>query len=297
MSGEAASSGPRTLAGSVGRLLVFGLLFIGFTIAAQGLLAGPIAWLLARTGLHVRMDELMLLAASLAATAVMVRSVDVRPWQDVGLGAGTARLPMVALATALGGGAIGIASVLLLLAGWLEIGPSAPGSSLGAAVAITAFLLPAALYEEVLCRGYLLTALRDSLGSWRAVGITSVLFGLLHLQNVGATVQSVAIVTLAGVFLGAVRMVFDSLYAAWAAHMAWNWVMAVPLHAAVSGQRFASPDYRTVDSGPDWITGGTWGPEGGLAAALGMMAALAYLHTRHRRGTARRGREESGPNG
>jgi hypothetical protein len=59
--------------------------------------------------------------------------------------------------------------------------------------------------------------------------------------------------------------------------------MAVPLHAAVSGARFESPDYRAVTLGPAWISGGAWGPEGGLAAALGMIAAITYLYTRRRR--------------
>ncbi|MBV9879811.1 MAG: hypothetical protein JO180_04905, partial [Gemmatirosa sp.] len=38
-----------------------------------------------------------------------------------------------------------------------------------------------------------------------------------------------------------------------------------------------TPGYRTVDAGPDWLTGGPWGPEGGLAAGAGMLAALALL--------------------
>jgi membrane protease YdiL (CAAX protease family) len=143
--------------------------------------------------------------------------------------------------------------------------------------------VPAALYEEVLCRGYLLTAIRTKLGTWGAVLSTSALFGLLHAQNVGATVQSVLIVTLAGIFLAAVRVAFDSLYAAWSAHLAWNWVMAVPLHAPVSGLQLEHPGYRTVSAGPAWLTGGSWGPEGGLLAALGMMAGLAYLYARRRR--------------
>lgn len=117
-----------------------------------------------------------------------------------------------------------------------------------------------------------------------AVIATSVLFGLLHIPNAGSTVESVGIVILAGVFLAAVRVAFDSLYAAWAAHTAWNWVMAVPLHAAVSGLKFETPDYRTISTGPEWITGGAWGPEGGVAAALAMIATLAFLHSRRRRG-------------
>lgn len=233
------------------------------------------------------MAELVSLAGALAATALMVRLVDVRPWRDVGLGREAARLPAWGWGTAVGAAAIGLACGGLLLAGWLRIEPSPPGSSLGAALTITAFVLPAALYEEVVCRGYLFTALRDGAGAWWAVAVTSALFGIVHWFNAGSTVQSVLVVTLAGVFLAAVRLVYDSLYAAWAAHAAWNWVLAVPLHAAVSGFSFDAPDYRTVDTGPDWLTGGSWGPEGGLAAALGMVAAIAYLNARHRRAPLR----------
>lgn len=285
---------PRPLPGALGRVVLFILLCVGMTVLAGALLTAPVAWLLARTGTHVRLAELAGLVGVLAATALMLRAVDVRPWQDVGLGGAAARPSVVARGTALGAAVIGGACVALLLAGWLRIAPSAPGSSLRAALAITAFLLPAALYEEVMCRGYLLTAIRDAVGYRWAVGTTSLVFGLLHLANVGATVESVLVVTMAGVFLAAVRVVFDSLYAAWGAHLAWNWVMAVPLHAPVSGMKFDAPDYRALESGPDWITGGVWGPEGGVAAVLGMAAGLAYLHSRHRREhITRLGREES----
>jgi uncharacterized protein len=60
-------------------------------------------------------------------------------------------------------------------------------------------------------------------------------------------------------------------------------VMAVPLHAAVSGVRFESPEYQAVTSGPAWVSGGAWGPEGGLVGGLGMMGGLAYLYARRRR--------------
>lgn len=272
---------------------MFVLLLFAVTVAAEGLLVTPIIRVVAALGIRVHADELVLLAASLVATAVMIRSIDVRPWRDVGLGREAARPAPVARATLVGACAIGGACVALLVVGWLRLVPSTTGSIAGAAFSVTAFLLPAALYEEVLCRGYLLTALRDAVGSRWAVGLMSVVFGLLHAHNAGATVESVLVVTLAGVFLAAVRVAYDSLYAAWGAHAAWNWVMAVPLHAPVSGLRFEAPEYRAVSAGPEWITGGTWGPEGGLAAALGMLAALGYLYARQRRASARPVREES----
>jgi hypothetical protein len=109
---------------------------------------------------------------------------------------------------------------------------------------------------------------------------------LLHLQNAGANFQSVALVTLAGVFLAMVRIATDSLYAAWMAHFAWNWVMAAIFHARVSGFAFDAPGYRYVDAGPDWATGGIWGPEGGIFAGLGMLAGTGLLLLRLRRRSA-----------
>ena len=71
----------------------------------------------------------------------------------------------------------------------------------------SAFLLPAAFAEELLARGYVFSVLRDA-SDWRwSLGATSIGFGLLHLQNNGATPVSLAMVMLAGVFLGLVRMV------------------------------------------------------------------------------------------
>ena len=74
-----------------------------------------------------------------------------------------------------------------------------------------------------------------------------------------------------------------SLYAAWAAHLAWNAVLVVFLHATVSGIVMASPDYQLVENGPDWATGGAWGPEGGVVAAAGLALATWYVIWRQAR--------------
>jgi len=88
---------------------------------------------------------------------------------------------------------------------------------------------------------------------------------------------------LAGFFLGSVLLATKSLYAAIMVHFAWNWVMAAALHTPVSGIPIIAPDYRVVDAGPDWLTGGAWGPEGGLAAAASMFVVVVYLYARHLR--------------
>jgi uncharacterized protein len=219
----------------------------------------------------------------LAGTAVTLRVVDRRPWSDVWLDRGAARPSLLTFGFAIGGLAIGLPILLLLLVHWLRNGVSAPGSWVAAAARLTLFLAPAALLEELLTRGYILSVMREAWGWGWGVAVTSVAFGMLHLANNGATAGSVLLVTLAGFFLAAVLYVTRSLYAAWTAHLAWNWTMAVIFHAAVSGYPMEAPGYRYVDAGPDWATGGPWGPEGGLPAGLGMCAGIAYLLIRRRR--------------
>jgi membrane protease YdiL (CAAX protease family) len=274
---------------TVARVFVFVLLYAVFFLLCAALLAYPASQLLATVSMQSRTNDLLAFVAVLITTAFMIRAVDKRPWGELGLGLRAASPSAFAHGFLVGTAAIVVTCALLYLAGWLYIVRSVAGSSLAAGVRVSAFLLVAALSEELLCRGYLFVSIRDALGTRGSVIATSVIFGLLHTLNPGATAESVLLVMLAGIFLAAIRVVFDSLYVAWAAHTAWNWVMAVPLHAVVSGFQFEAPDYRTVTSGPAWISGGRWGPEGGLAAAIGMLTALAYLYFAY----ARRRREES----
>ncbi len=254
-------------------LLLVTCLGLGAGLAATMLAAWPLATVPA-----LAMRWLGLTLGALIAHAVMLRLVDRQPWEYVGLGRAHYRPRVVVPAMVVGALPISFTSGALLALGWLTIVP-APGSALGAHVASLLLLfLAAALFEELVLRGYLLSALRDGIGAaWAAVS-TSVVFGLLHLGNPGVNALSVMVVIVAGIFLAAVRFATGSLYAAWAAHAAWNIVMALVLHTAVSGTSIAPPGgWRVADTGPDWATGGVWGPEGGVPAAGALLVATWYL--------------------
>jgi membrane protease YdiL (CAAX protease family) len=224
-----------------------------------------------------------LCAALLLAHLCVLRWVDRRGWEIVGLGGTAARAGLLLRAAVLGAAAIAIPVMGLWALGWLRLESAPPGSSLAQAARALLVLVPAALFEELLLRGYVFAALRDGVGLVGALLLTSIVFGVLHRANPHTTAVAIAMVTLAGVLLGMVLVSTRSLYAAWVAHLAWNFVLAGIFHVAVSGLGFVTPDYRLVDAGPDWATGGPWGPEGGIAAGLGMSAALAYLIARPRR--------------
>ena len=222
----------------------------------------------------------------LGGTGIALRVVDKRPWHDVWLSPDAARPSLLVAGFLLGAAAIALPIVSLIGAHWLRSTVGGAGSWIGAALRVSLLLLPAALFEELVTRGYVLSVLRESWGWPWAIAATSIGFGLLHLLNNGANAESVTLVTLAGFFLAGVLYATRSLYAAWMAHFAWNWTMAVVFHTAVSGYPFEAPGYRYVDAGPDWATGGEWGPEGGIPAGLGMVGGggLVYLFARRRRG-------------
>ena len=272
---------PRDVAPAIGRVVAFIALLVACSLASYSFVTPLLTRFAFFVGRPIRADVYAELIAVLGATGIMVRSVDRRPWSDLDLSGASFSVLRLVSGFGVGAFANGAACGVLLVAGLLQFVPAGTESGwLGAAVRVTLVLLPAALAEELMCRGYLLTVIREVIGVRGAIVLTSVMFGLLHLNNPDATAESLLVVIMAGLFLGSVRVATRSLYAAWMAHFAWNWIMAVPLHASVSGLRFEAPGYFSETLGPAWLSGGTWGPEGGIVAALGLIAGLGYLYSR-----------------
>jgi membrane protease YdiL (CAAX protease family) len=223
------------------------------------------------------------LTSVVIATWIMLRRVEKLPWSTVGLDRAAASPRLIVRGALLGGLTIGIASLVLLAIGMLRIDRTLPGSWLGEAWRATLVFLPAAFFEELFIRGYVFAVLRRAAGWKLALIVTSVVFGLLHAWNPNPDAESILAVIVAGFLLGAIFLATRSLYAAGAAHFAWNWVMSGGMHIAVSGLPSPDPDYRVVETGPDWLTGGPWGPEGGLMAVAAMFVVFFYLYGRYLR--------------
>jgi hypothetical protein len=144
-------------------------------------------------------------------------------------------------------------------------------------------LLIAAAWEEVFIRGFAFQALIRDAGPVAAVIITSVVFAALHLANEGATVLSTINTALAGVWLGVAYLKTRSLWLATALHHSWNLVMAVVFGLPVSGiagyKNMAWLDGKGLS--PVWISGGDYGPEGGIAATIAVtLCTLLIVRSR-----------------
>lgn len=220
--------------------------------------------------------------ATLLAHWITFETFDQRAWSFVGLDRAAAR-PRLLLAGALHGAVpIAAASLLLLGVGYMTVQDGQSGSWAWAATRVAIILLPAAFYEELLVRGYLFATLREWGGVKVAVVVTSAVFGVMHFGNPGSDYTPIVAVVVAGVYLAIILVALRSLYAAWLAHFAWNFVQAGALHVPVSGLPMPRPGYEVVESGPDWLTGGEWGPEGGAAAATAIVLVVALMYLKHR---------------
>jgi membrane protease YdiL (CAAX protease family) len=140
------------------------------------------------------------------------------------------------------------------------------------------FTLPAA-GEEALMRGYLFQALAEAWGGGWALWTTSILFGALHLGNPNTSWIGLANIAVAGLFLGAVYLRTASLWWASGAHLGWNWTHGFLADLPVSGLDVVDAPYlEAVASGPPWLSGGSFGPEGSVlaTAVLGVAAVVIW---------------------
>ena len=131
----------------------------------------------------------------------------------------------------------------------------------------SAILAPAALAEELIFRGLPLVLLASAFGRGRAIIIMAVIFGVAHGLNPEVTALAIGNVALAGVFLGLAFFAPGGIWTAWGAHLGWNATLAA-LDAPVSGLPFRIPLINFDPGTITWLTGGSFGPEGGVAATI-----------------------------
>ena len=143
-----------------------------------------------------------------------------------------------------------------------------------------------AVIEEIVFRGIVFRIVEGALGTWIAFAVSSLLFGFLHLVNPQATLQgAAAIVVEAGVMLAAAYVLTRRLWLPIGIHAGWNFTQGGVFGVSVSGFR-STGVFDGALTGPEWLSGGSFGAEASivavvLGAALG--ATLAVLALRRGR--------------
>lgn len=134
------------------------------------------------------------------------------------------------------------------------------------------------LSEEIVFRGYFLMSLGAKHNRWIAVLISSLAFAAAHLGNNGVTVLSVVNLTLYGAFAAIYFLRTDSIWGIAALHSFWNCSQGNLFGQKVSGMVLdASLFTFSQKEGYNWLHGGSFGPEGGVAITLVLLIGITVL--------------------
>ncbi len=146
--------------------------------------------------------------------------------------------------------------------------------------------LGAGIGEEIMFRGALFRIVEEGLGSWAALAISALFFGLAHAGNPGATPWSSAAIAIeAGLLFGLLYIVTRSLPVCMGLHAAWNFCQGTVYGIPVSGLK-ADGWLVSTRTGPDWLSGGVFGAEASVVAlALCLLCSAALLVVALRRGS------------
>jgi membrane protease YdiL (CAAX protease family) len=131
-------------------------------------------------------------------------------------------------------------------------------------------------FEELLFRGYLLFTLATGVGFWPAAFVSSAVFGYVHHGNSGENWVGAFAAGLVGlVFCLLLRRTGD-LWMPIGFHAAWDWGETYFYGVPDSGQGAPGHLLNADFSGPQWLTGGTVGPEGSYLC-IGLLVLLWFI--------------------
>ena len=134
------------------------------------------------------------------------------------------------------------------------------------------------VFEEILARGIMMTALKTTRIKWVIVVIPAVIFGVLHGLNNNVTLFSLVNVSLVGLLFAYLFIKTGHLWTPIGLHITWNFTMGGIFGISVSGNDHSSAAANVMFTGPDWLTGGDFGLEGGVICTFVIVAGLAFTH-------------------
>ncbi|GAP22116.1 CPBP family intramembrane glutamic endopeptidase [Leptolinea tardivitalis] len=149
-----------------------------------------------------------------------------------------------------------IPGVLIMLVGWLVQGAA----------------------EETLTRGFLLPVFGIRFGPFWGIMVSSILFSSLHLLNQNLNWIAMVNLFLFGVFASLYAMREGGLWGVFAIHSFWNWTQGNLFGLEVSGSSIGGTTLINLqETGSNLLTGGAFGPEGGLAVSFILVASILVM--------------------
>ncbi len=263
--------------GMLRRLIAFPLTLLIVEFFAVGAIASASSALVlqavARDTASETLGALLVVALVIAVYLACRRWIERQRHDELSLATAPRELPLGLL---IGAGLFTLMTAIVALLGGISIERL---NGIGALWSMLALAITSGVFEEILFRGILLRHIEAMLGTWAALVITSLLFGLAHLANPDSSLfAAFAIAMEAGVLLGAAYLWKRRLWIPIGIHAAWNftqgWVFSVP----VSGGKAPTGLFETSRKGAEWLTGGDFGLEASvIAMAVATGAGLLLL--------------------
>jgi len=226
------------------------------------------------------MIEASMMLAAILPGFVMAR-VEGRPFGDFGLPARRAFGRNFWVGTLWGIASLSVLMLLLRVTGAFEFGAlELHGARIWKFAAFYALLfLFAALFEDFLMRGYSQWVLAQGMNFWPAAAFLSAAFGYIHGRNPGETTTGLVAAALIGFFFCLTLRLTGDLWWAVGFHMAWDWGESYLYSVPDSGTLLPGHLINSTFHGPDWLTGGSVGPEGSYLVFV-VIGALWFVFNR-----------------
>jgi uncharacterized protein len=139
------------------------------------------------------------------------------------------------------------------------------------------------LFEEFLMRGYTLFTLTQAIGFWPSAVVLSTAFGAIHFRNPGETWAGLAAAAAIGIFFCFTLYRTGSLWFAVGFHASWDWgqtyLFSVPDSGTMEPGHLMQPSIH----GPEWLSGGSVGPEGSMVCFVVIAGLCVAFSQRYKR--------------
>ncbi len=182
---------------------------------------------------------------------------------------------------------IGWAAILfVILASWIAGGYEAvsylsalrsPMALLNIAILAIGFAVQSSV-EELVFRGWLLSAIARKFNVALAVALSCAVFCLLHFSPGQPWLVTLNLVLFA-LFTCVWALRAGNVWGVMGWHAGWNWLLATGFELPVTGMNSGAPALLAQLSpvGPDYLTGGAQGPEGSIFCTIFFVAAIVSL--------------------
>lgn len=169
---------------------------------------------------------------------------------------------------------------IMVITGQIKFsGFSLSGAAIGTFLVNLLMWIPQGASEELMFRGYMIPAFNKRYKVFVGVFVSSILFSAFHSLNAGFTPLASFNLALIAVLFALIYLYTGDIWMTSAMHTAWNLSQGNIYGLQVSGNEASNTVFSAVynENAKSIITGGAFGPEGGLATTTVTVICLVII--------------------